>query len=344
MRASHLLLFIAVFAGCTRPTAPAPPPTPVAAPCATSAGCTPAEACVAGTCAAQPPCFGTTHCGADQVCSDGACHPCGACVRDDECPAHNICVHDDRGCTSCTPAAVATLPDLPTPTEPTEPTEPTPPTADPKALLYAMEDAYSKVRDYTLTLVRRERVKGKLLAQETMQVKFRKPYSTYIRWTGSVYKGREALYIRGKNDNKLRAHQGSFPDVTVDIDPRGGLAMKGNRHPITEGSLGDLIGLLVRDLRRAESRPQDGAIIKDLGESDRHGQKIRCFDAIFTVADGYYAPHVQICVFTATNLPSRVQVWDAREQLLEDYEYRDLKTNVGLRDADFDSTNPKYNF
>jgi hypothetical protein len=207
-----------------------------------------------------------------------------------------------------------------------------------------MEAAYTTVRDYTVTMTRRERVKGKLLPQETMQVKFRKPYSIYTRWTGSVFKGREVLYVRGKNDNKLRAHQGSFPDVTVDIDPRGGLAMKGNRHPITEGSLGDLIGILVRDLRRAESRPQDGAIIKDLGESERHGQSVRCFDATFAVADGYYAPHVQVCMFTATNLPSRVQVWDARGQLVEDYEYRDLRTNVGLRDADFDSTNPRYNF
>jgi hypothetical protein len=225
------------------------------------------------------------------------------------------------------------------------PVDPTPPpTADPRAALLAMEGAYARVRDYTVTMTRRERVKGKLLPLETMQVKFRKPFSIYTRWTGSVHRGREALYVRGKNDNKLRAHQGSFPDVTVDIDPRGSLAMKGNRHPITDGSLGDLIALLVRDLKRAESRPQDGAQIRDLGESDRHGQRIRCFDATFAVADGYYAPHVQVCMFTATNLPSRVQVWDARDQLLEDYEYRDLRTNVGLRDIDFDSTNPRYNF
>jgi hypothetical protein len=105
-----------------------------------------------------------------------------------------------------------------------------------------------------------------------------------------------------------------------------------------------VIGLLIRDLKRAESRPQDGAKFSDLGESDRHGAKIRCFDAAFPNPDGYYAPHVQVCMFTATSLPSRVQVWDARDNLLEDYEYRDLRTNVGLRDADFDSANPRYNF
>lgn len=227
-------------------------------------------------------------------------------------------------------------------TAPPAPAEP--PAADPRAALLAMEGAYAGVRDYTVTMVRRERVKGKLLPQETMEIKFRKPYSIYTRWTGTAHRGQEALYVRGKNGNKLIAHPGSFPDVTVSLDPKGNLAMKGNRHPITEGSLGDLIALLVRDLKRAETRPQDGAKIRDLGESDRHGHKVRCFDATFAVADGYYAPHVQICMFSATNLPSRVQVWDAREQLLEDYEYRDLKTNVGLRDADFDQQNPRYNF
>lgn len=336
MHAPHPLV-LAVFAlgvsvGCSRPQSTPPEPT-------------------------QPTCTSASNCGPDRTCDAGACRPCQpgecdncpdelACLGDADCPADQTCAASPTlhaSCTTCIARQPAADPGA-RPTDPTKPEPTAPPAADPKALLYAMEDAYSKVRDYTVTLVRRERVKGKLLPQETMQVKFRKPYSTYIRWTGSVYKGREALYVRGKHGNKLRAHQGSFPDVTVDLDPRGSLAMKGNRHPITEGSLGDLIGLLTRDLKRAESRPQDGAIIKDLGESDQRGDRVRCFDAVFTVADGYYAPHVKICMFTATALPSRVQVWDAREQLLEDYEYRDLKTNVGLRDLDFDSTNPKYNF
>ncbi|MBL9103056.1 MAG: DUF1571 domain-containing protein [Myxococcales bacterium] len=223
------------------------------------------------------------------------------------------------------------------------PAEPAP-AVDPRAAILRMEAAWARVRDYTVTMTRRERVKGKLLAQETMQVKFRKPFSIYTRWTGAVKRGQEAIYVRGKHDDKLIAHPGSFPDVTVSLNPKGNLAMKGNRHPITEGSLGDLIALLVRDLKRAESRPQDGANIRDLGESDRHGARVRCFDATFAAADGYYAPHVEVCMFTASDLPSRVRVWDARDQLLEDYEYRDLRINVGLRDADFDPDNQRYNF
>jgi hypothetical protein len=217
------------------------------------------------------------------------------------------------------------------------------PGAEARARVLAMEAAYRGVRDYTATLLKQERVKGKLMPRETIRVKFRKPYSLYMTWTGGVYRGREALYVRGQHGGKLVAHQGSFPDLTVELDPKGAMAMRGNRHPITEASLGEVVALVVRDLRRSEARPEDRAALTDLGEQTRAGERLRCVDARFP-AGGYYAPHVQICVFAGSNLPARIQAWDAREQLLEDYEYRDLRTNVGLRDLDFDRSNPAYNF
>ena len=39
-----------------------------------------------------------------------------------------------------------------------------------------------------------------------------------------------------------------------------------------------------------------------------------------------------------------VQAWDAAERMIEDYEYRELRVNVGLTDRDFDTGNPAYNF
>lgn len=215
--------------------------------------------------------------------------------------------------------------------------------ASAQAQLEAMEDAYRKVRDYTVVFSKQERVKGKLLPRETIHVKFRKPYSLYMRWSGAVKAGQEVLYVRGKHDGKLRAHPGSFPDVTVGLAPTSSLAMKGNRHPITDASLGDVLRLMMNDLRRSRERPQDGVTMTDLGEDTRHGARVRCIDTRFP-APGYYAAHVRLCSFVASKLLSRVQVWDAKEQLLEDYEYRDLRVNVGLRDQDFAEDNPAYNF
>ncbi|MBK9756318.1 MAG: DUF1571 domain-containing protein [Nannocystis sp.] len=215
--------------------------------------------------------------------------------------------------------------------------------AGPKQLLGAMEAAYAGVKDYTATLLKQERVKGKLLPRETIQVKFRKPFSIYMKWTGSEKAGQEVLYVRGRNDGQMRAHPGSFPDVTVSLKPGSGLAMRGNRHPITEASLGDVLALMLRDLKRSEARPQDGVTLTDLGEETRFGARVRCVEGRFP-ADGYYAPRLRICVFVASKLLSRVQAWDAGDRLVEDYEYRDLRVNVGLRDRDFAEDNPAYKF
>jgi len=70
---------------------------------------------------------------------------------------------------------------------------------------------------------------------------------------------------------------------------------------------------------------------------------VRCVEGRFP-APGYYAPRLRICVFVGSKLLSRVQAWDASERLVEDYEYRDLRVNVGLRDRDFATDNPAYNF
>ncbi|MEZ4449200.1 MAG: DUF1571 domain-containing protein [Nannocystaceae bacterium] len=213
---------------------------------------------------------------------------------------------------------------------------------DLRSELIAMESAYRSVRDYTATLTKRERVKGKLLPAEVIEVKFRRPYSVYMKWTGAAHQGQEVLYVRGVNGGKLRAHPGSFPDVTVDLDPRGSMAMRGNRHPITEASLGDIVDKIVRDLRRGDARPGE-VTLQDLGPGQRGGELVRCVEARFS-APGYYAPRVRVCLSARTRLPAWIQVWDAEDRLVEDYEYRDLKINVGLTDRDFAADNPGYHF
>jgi len=212
--------------------------------------------------------------------------------------------------------------------------------------VFAMERAYSRVQDYTATFYKQERVKGELLPLETMELKFRKPFGVYLRWTTGAFAGREVLYVRGWNDDKVRAHQGSFPDITVNLRPDSSLAMRGNRHPITKVGFGEIIRLMVRDARLAEARPQDDVTYVDLGEWEVHGTRSRCIEAR---APGgkfspYYAPRAKICFNVSTRMPTRVSVWDDEDNLVEDYAYADVRLNPGLTDADFDPDNPSYNF
>lgn len=212
--------------------------------------------------------------------------------------------------------------------------------------VYAMEKAYANVRDYTATFYKQERVKGELLPVETMLLKFRKPFSVYLRWTTGDFAGREVLYVRGWNDDKIRAHQGSFPDITVNLRPDANLAMRGNRHPITDLGFGSAIDFIVRGARLAERRPQDGVVYVDHGESMVYGVRAHCIEAVAPVKkfSPYYAHRAKICIDQKTKMPARITIWDDEDNLVEDYGFENVRLNSGLTDADFDPANSGYNF
>jgi outer membrane lipoprotein-sorting protein len=205
-------------------------------------------------------------------------------------------------------------------------------------IVESMERAYKNVDDYTATFVKRERVRGRLLPREVMELKFAKPFKVYLRWGSGKHEGQEVLYVDGWNGGKIRAHTGKFPDITVDLAPDGNLAMRGNRHPITDLGLGNTIKLLARDVRLAGARPGDGASYVDLGTFKIGGATARCVEATTPSLrwSPYYAHKARLCVSTKTDMPLRVMVWDRDGDLLEDYTFKNLKLNVGLTDADFD--------
>jgi outer membrane lipoprotein-sorting protein len=212
--------------------------------------------------------------------------------------------------------------------------------------VYAMERAYAGVKDYTATFYKQERVKGTLLPVETILLKFRKPFSVYLRWTAGDFAGREVLFVRGWNDDKVRAHQGSFPDVTVNLQPDAALAMRGNRHPITDLGFGEVIDKVVRGARLSELRPQDNVVYVDHGESTVYGVRARCIESIAPVKkfSPYYAHRAKICIDQKTKMPVRITIWDDEDKLVEDYGFENIRLNVGLTDLDFDPANSNYNF
>lgn len=218
--------------------------------------------------------------------------------------------------------------------------------ADVLSLMNEMKQAYSRVNDYTATFVKRERVKGRLRPREVMSIKFAAPFKIYTRWTQGKHEGQELIYAQGWNGGKIRAHAGSFPDITVDLDPEGSLATRGQRHPITDFGLGIMIDLLARDVMLAGARPQDTVTYLDLGTSKIAGATVRCIEATTPPArwSPYYAHKARICISTQTHMPVRVLIWDRDDHLLEDYTYKKIRLNVGLTDLDFSPDNPEYGF
>ena len=126
--------------------------------------------------------------------------------------------------------------------------------ADAVAALDAMEKAAAGTHDYTMTLVKRELFGTELSREETIVVKWQRPQKIYLHETAGPREGREILYARGWNKERIRVHKGSFPDLKLNLDPHGNLAMAHAHHPVPEVSLPRLVELVLDNVRRAQAR------------------------------------------------------------------------------------------
>ncbi len=132
-------------------------------------------------------------------------------------------------------------------------------------LLQKAEAAIKNVKDYTGYMDKQERfIEDGLGKVEKTFFKFQRPFKVYIKFL-NVYNGREAIFVRGRNDNEVKVHKGTFPDITVNLDPQGGTAMEGNHHPVTDFGLESTIRISARNLRKALKRKEGEFKVTDGG-------------------------------------------------------------------------------
>ena len=121
------------------------------------------------------------------------------------------------------------------------------------ALRWAQEGlaGIKAIRDYSATVEKQERLSsGKLNDCEYMFVKIRQqPFSVYVYFLapGGV-RGREVIWVEGQNNGKMIAHTTGLQDSmlgNLSLDPNGMIAMQGERYPLTEIGLANLVQKLV---------------------------------------------------------------------------------------------------
>lgn len=218
----------------------------------------------------------------------------------------------------------------------------------------------ANIHDYTAILVKRETVDGVLGEQNYMRIKIRNdrtnagvnvPFSVYMKFLKpKSVSGREVIWVEGRNDNKIRAHETGFIGLkTFHLDPDGWLAMQGNLHPIYEAGLENLVEKLIE---KAERDRDVGHCTVDY----RNGAKIngRVCTMIEVVHDTKRSPYefhkAQVFIDDELQVPVRYCAWNwptsagAEPQIIEEYTYIQIETNVGLTDLDFDPMNPEYSY
>lgn len=208
-----------------------------------------------------------------------------------------------------------------------------------------LEQAHSTLEatdSYTVVLHRRERVDGILLPEEVILLKFKQPFAVYMRWVGDRFNGRELLYVEGENDGRLKVREGGLLGVaTFNLRPTSALAMKGNRHPVTEVGL----GTLVRKLRSNLVSAYRAGCLKWTPHPPEavYGRTTQVVEW-FTTDNGYYCPRAVTFVDNQLSIPIKTLIFDVHNRLVEEYSFEALTLDAGLGDADFDPANPAYRF
>ena len=210
------------------------------------------------------------------------------------------------------------------------------------------------IKDYSCTVVKRERIDGKLGEHEYMFAKIRQqPFSVYLYFLGpDSVKGQEVIYVDGRNDGNMLAHAGSGVRAmvgTVSLKPNGSLAMQGNRYAITEIGVENLARRLVEV---AEHDKQFGECeVNFYPNAKVNGRVCTCVQVVHPVPRRNFRFHLaRVFIDDELLIPIRYEAYDwpheegGQPVLMEEYTYMNVKINNGFTDADFDPKNTAYKF
>ncbi len=228
----------------------------------------------------------------------------------------------------------------------------------------ALARSQREIRDYTCVLVKRERVNGKVGAQEQMIAEVMNskerdgrlvsPLRVHLKFVApKAVKDREVLYVQGENNGKMLAKEGGLSGrflPSVWLNPTGVLAMRGQLHPITDIGIENLIRQLI-ERGEKEKRNPNGCEVKfkpGYKINKRICTLLELKHPVKRPGDEFYL--AQIYIDDQMGIPIRYAAYDwptgpkRQMEVIEEYTYLNVKVNVGLTAKHFKSDNPKFNF
>jgi hypothetical protein len=179
------------------------------------------------------------------------------------------------------------------------------------------------------------------------------PYSVYCQTLGPLQpKGREAIYVEGRNGGKALVHVTGFQHKllgTLTLDPAGPDMMDGNKYPMTTAGFEKMVTNILTMYQSESKFSENDVQIFQGAKVD--GRSCTCVQVSHPVRRPEF-PFQTSRVFydDETNHPIRWEAYDWPAKagdapiLTEEYTYRNIQLNPGLTDKDFDSKNPAYGY
>ena len=215
-----------------------------------------------------------------------------------------------------------------------------------------------KIKDYSCVLIKRERIDGQLQDSSTIYMKVREqPFSIYVKYLKPDRKaGVEALFRKGYHNDQLLGHDVGFRAMagSLWLDPNGRLAMAGQKYPITDGGIPNLVRKMMETVKLDMKNDPEGKetlikYVENGGEID--GRPCIRVDVMHPVKRSCYRFHrAEIYLDKEWGIPVRYAAWmwptyqGGKPVLDEEFTYTKLQFNRGFTDWDFSEKNREYKF
>jgi hypothetical protein len=212
---------------------------------------------------------------------------------------------------------------------------------DPLAFLENCLKRYDReVQGYQATLVKQERLGGKLQRSEVIDVQFREdPFSVLLTWKEGTRLAQRTLYVKGKYNDQLVVKPAGLAALigVVERDPLGTDARNSGRYPLTE--FGIKIGLQRTLSSWKTAAQQDYLQVTFLGERKIKETGGRVCWVLKRTAH-LKPPEDGVTDFTTyidkeTWLQVGSVLKGAENELIGEYIFRDIKLNPTFKDDTF---------
>lgn len=211
-------------------------------------------------------------------------------------------------------------------------------------------DKARQMKGYECTFSKKEVVGNEMISQ-TMTMKVRhEPFSVYMKFA-EPSAGREVIFVKGRNDNKLLVHETGFKSLvgTLSLAPEDNMVMAENRYPITKAGI---VNMLETVIAQWEEESKYGETDVKYFEDAKVGEYV-----CRVIESSHPQPRKQfrfqmtrLWIDEKSGLAVRVQQFgfprrkDQKSPVIEDYTFTGIKPEVRLTDRDFDTKNPNYNY
>lgn len=201
---------------------------------------------------------------------------------------------------------------------------------------WSLQHYLSRVQDFTGVFHKQERINGKLMPEQVIQVQFKQsPFSVLMQWQENAGSIDKLLYVEGSNDDQMIVHPTGLLSwiKSVKRDPRCAEVKQSSRKTCDQFGFERTLQSMLDVYNAAE---EAGDLETNyLGETFVYDRPCVAVERVLPPGKDYPSGRMIVEYDLEHGLPVGISSYDWQGNLLSRYAYSELNFNVGLTSEQF---------